>query len=418
MASLLRRLHLPSRRWKPLNFPKANFPRVPADTKIDEEQIRDYVAERYYPTHIGEILRDRYQIVGKLGFGVTSTVWLARDMEARRHVALKVYIRAQSLGSHVDHEVAMYTRIANCNTDHPGRHAIRDLLDSFDITGPDGSHRCLVHTPLWDNMYEFLNQGETGRLTPMILAFTLRQIFLALDFLHTECQMIHTDIKADNIMFGISDYELLTNFEQDELKNPSPRKVVDEKRTIYTSCRIPIELSQIGLPVLCDLGSVVTADVEHTEDIQPDYYRSPEVILEVPWSFPVDIWNVGCMVWTIFEDGNLFSGKDPELGAYRSRAHLAEMIALLGEPPKSLLDKGQATDRFFTETGEFRNEVPIPERKSLEDLETTLLEGEQADRAKFLALMRKMLQWDPSKRATAGELLEDEWIVENLQSPE
>lgn len=41
----------------------------------------DYVASRYYPARIGEIFKDRYQIVRKLGFGASSTVWLARDMK-------------------------------------------------------------------------------------------------------------------------------------------------------------------------------------------------------------------------------------------------------------------------------------------------------------------------------------------------
>lgn len=36
--------------------------------------------------------------------------------------------------------------------------------------------------------------------------------------------------------------------------------------------------------------------LEHREDIQPDVYRSPEVILDIPWTYSVDIWNVGCMV--------------------------------------------------------------------------------------------------------------------------
>lgn len=51
-----------------------------------------------------------------------------------------------------------------------------------------------------------------------------------------------------------------------------------------------------GAPVLCDFGSAVPGDVEHSEDIQPNIYRAPEVILGAPWSYSADIWNVGCMV--------------------------------------------------------------------------------------------------------------------------
>lgn len=77
----LSRLSQFGRRWKPLNFSNPNFIRIPTSQKIEEETIPDYIASRYYPTQIGEIIRDRYQVVGKLGFGASSTVWLARDMQ-------------------------------------------------------------------------------------------------------------------------------------------------------------------------------------------------------------------------------------------------------------------------------------------------------------------------------------------------
>lgn len=102
------------------------------------------------------------------------------------------------------------------------------------------------------------------------------------------------DIKADNIMFGTLDDSIFTDLEERELQTPSPRKELDG-RTIYMSqdLKFPKNLSA---PVLCDFGSAVLGDMDHDEDIQPNSYRSPEVILEVPWGYSVDIWNVGCMV--------------------------------------------------------------------------------------------------------------------------
>lgn len=81
LRSLLHSLPRLGRRWTPLNFTNTNFVQLSAIEAIEEETIPGYVAGRYYPTRIGEILKDRYQIVGKLGFGASSTVWLARDME-------------------------------------------------------------------------------------------------------------------------------------------------------------------------------------------------------------------------------------------------------------------------------------------------------------------------------------------------
>jgi hypothetical protein len=70
-----------SRAWKPLVFPNEGFVPIPTDTKVEEETLPDYVASRYYPVRIGEVFRSRYQVVGKLGFGATATVWLARDLK-------------------------------------------------------------------------------------------------------------------------------------------------------------------------------------------------------------------------------------------------------------------------------------------------------------------------------------------------
>lgn len=79
MFRLLRRL---SRNWKPLDFSNPNFVRINPAQKVEEETNPGYVASRYYPVRLGETFQDRYQVVGKLGYGVTSTVWLARDLRS------------------------------------------------------------------------------------------------------------------------------------------------------------------------------------------------------------------------------------------------------------------------------------------------------------------------------------------------
>ncbi|KAI9147615.1 serine threonine protein kinase, CMGC group [Paramyrothecium foliicola] len=383
--------------------------RVPLGKKIEEELFPDYVASRYYPARIGEVLGQRYQIVGKLGYGASSTVWLARDFEGHRHVALKLFTNSKSMGKQVDLELSMYKHISASSTNHPGRSAVRQLLDSFDVTGPDGSHRCLVHPPLWESVLTFLYRNPVRRLPAPVLAFVLRRLFLALDFLHTKCQVVHTDIKADNIMLGIDDDSVFQAFEEQELQNPSPRKVIDW-REIYQSRELQMPKNW-GAPVLCDFGSAVPGNRPRSEDVQPDIYRAPEVILEAPWSYEIDIWNAGCMIWDLFEGGHLFTGNDPESQTYRSRAHLAEIVALLGSPPQALLQSGKSSHKFFTDKGNYCAAIALPDRTSLEDKESNL---EGKDRDKFLAMMRKMLQWEPSKRASAKSLAEDEWIMQHM----
>ncbi|EAW21468.1 uncharacterized protein NFIA_066320 [Aspergillus fischeri NRRL 181] len=209
-----------------------------------------------------------------------------------------------------------------------------------------------------------------------------------------------SDIKADNIMFSIADDPVSATLKSGSF---DPLAALPEEGTrwkIYVSLelRMPREW---GAPVLCDFGSAVSGGIDHSEDIQPNIYRSPEVILEVPWTYSIDIWNI----WDIFEGESLFTGHDPELQTYRSRAHLAEMISLLGHRPLSLLAQGKSSHKFFSVKGDFCAGIALQERIMLEERETTL-EG-------FLRFMRKMLQWEPGKRSSAKELEEDEWIRKN-----
>lgn len=218
LGSMLRLLPRLRRSWKPLDFSSSNFIRINTAQKIEEETIPDYIAPRYYPVRLGEVFQDRYQIVGKLGYGTTSTVWLARDLRSvgsarerpveddicfiftnmehassgRRHVTLKLFINSKAMGDQLDNEVNMYKRIEAGPKHHVGRSAVRSLLDTFEIDGPDGQHRCLVHPPLWESVLHFLHRNPVRRLPAPVLAFILQRTFHALDYLHTECQIIHT----------------------------------------------------------------------------------------------------------------------------------------------------------------------------------------------------------------------------------
>ena len=47
---------------------------------VDEETLPHYDPEQFYPVHIGDLFKDRYQVAGKLGYGAYSTSWLCRDL--------------------------------------------------------------------------------------------------------------------------------------------------------------------------------------------------------------------------------------------------------------------------------------------------------------------------------------------------
>ncbi|KAK8156697.1 hypothetical protein BKA80DRAFT_208808, partial [Phyllosticta citrichinensis] len=105
------------------------------------ENLEGYCSGGYYPTCLGEIFHGRYRVIHKLGYGSYSTVWLARDLEGHRNVALKIIVASESQAS----TEAQILRALNAgDKNHPGYSFICRLLDEFWIDGPNGSHRCLV----------------------------------------------------------------------------------------------------------------------------------------------------------------------------------------------------------------------------------------------------------------------------------
>lgn len=60
----------------------------------------------------------------------------------------------------------------------------------------------------------------------------------------------------------------------------------------------------------------------------------------------------------MFEDHYLFDADDPETKKYHYKYHLAEMVALLGPPPKEFLEKAKNADVCFDEEG--RSITPPP----------------------------------------------------------
>lgn len=95
-------------------------------------------------------------------------------------------------------------------------------------------------------------------------------------------------------MIAFENTAILANFEEEEKSSPSPRKIVGD-RVIYASRKLK-ETKQNGRPTLCDFGQARRGSNTYCGDIQPYIYRTPEVLLQMPWNEKVDIWNVGVLV--------------------------------------------------------------------------------------------------------------------------
>ncbi|KAI9037135.1 putative MFS transporter [Aspergillus affinis] len=184
---------------------------------------------------------------------------------------------------------------------------------------------------------------------------TLRRLLMAPDFLHTDANIVHTDIKTDNLILNIEDSRMLDDFASAELDDPSPRKKVDSFPTIYKSRRFRplVKEKGYGLPTLCDFGEARIGNVhEFGPFVQPQIYRAPEIIIEMPWGSAIDIWNVGCLyIWDLFEGEHLFADIFDTKGGHDPFKHLALMVALIGDPPSEFVKCSETTEQCFDSRG-------------------------------------------------------------------
>jgi len=203
-----------------------------AENTADEEDSEDYCKGGYHPVQVGEEYKDgKYTVVRKLGWGHFSTVWLSRDNNTGKHVALKVVRSAAHYTETALDEIKLLKKVVDANKDHPGRKHVVSLLDSFNHKGPNGVHVCMVFEVLGENLLGLIKRwNHRGIPMPLVKQIT-KQVLLGLDYLHRECGIIHTDLKPENVLIEIGDVEqIVKTYVKDDPKKDSERSNPNGRR--------------------------------------------------------------------------------------------------------------------------------------------------------------------------------------------
>ncbi|EFE37503.1 hypothetical protein TRV_07844 [Trichophyton verrucosum HKI 0517] len=97
-----------------------------------------------------------------------------------------------------------------------------------------------------------------------------------------------------------------------------------------------------GLALL-NKARLIHCDLKPENILLKKFYRSPEVLLGLPYSSAIDMWSLGCIVVELFLGLPLFPGSSE----YNQIARITEMLGL---PPVWMLENGKQAGEFFEKT--------------------------------------------------------------------
>ncbi|CAG8568050.1 8264_t:CDS:2, partial [Acaulospora morrowiae] len=258
-----------------------------------DNEDNDYIL--YVNDILGSEEGQKYLILDILGQGTFGQVVKCQNLKTKEMVAVKVVKNKPAYFNQSMMEVTILELLNNTWDKHDQHHILR-LLDTF----IHRRHLCLVFELLSVNLYELIKQNQfRGLSTNLVRVFTA-QLLDALTVLN-EARIIHCDLKPENV--------LLKNLESPTIKVIDFGSACHERQTVYTY-------------------------------IQSRFYRSPEVLLGLPYSSSIDMWSLGCIAAELFLGLPLFPGSSE----YNQVSRIVEM---LGVPPPYMIEVGKTEHEYF-----------------------------------------------------------------------
>lgn len=366
----------------PLTHPsQPRFPGSPDNVNSDLIVYQDAV--------IGSPGGASYRVVGMLGRGqFGQVVKVVEHSGAHPNVfrALKISKSELRYRQQAQREVQLMTQIQQQTTEEE-RDCIVQLVDWFVFH----EHVCILIELLSFDLYEVIKRRDFVGMPIQLVQCVARKMLTALNGLQ-RIGIIHCDLKPENILLG----------EAFSVK-------------------------------MIDFGSSIFSNQTSQFYIQSRYYRAPEILLGTNYSYGIDMWSLGCVLFELFAALPLFPGQN--------EYQMMELItSMLGKIPDKILKNSSKKDTFFLKNGKLKSEeqyfidngfssVPQTEfnyryfiKPNLKNVileygtnaEKKIKAEERDKRLVFYDFLNKILKYDPEERLTPSEALKHSFIISDF----
>ncbi|XP_076349715.1 dual specificity tyrosine-phosphorylation-regulated kinase 4-like [Tachypleus tridentatus] len=299
----------------------------------------------------------RYEILEVIGKGSFGQVIRALDHKTNQQVAVKIIRNKKRFHQQALVEVNILDLL--CKKDSDGYHNVIRTIDHFHFR----NHLCIVFELMGLNLYELIKKNNYQGLSLGLIRRFTYSLIQCLRLLYRE-NIIHCDLKPENILL--------------KQRGSSSIKVIDFGSSCFVHQRV------------------------YTY-IQSRFYRSPEVILGVPYGPAIDMWSLGCILAELYTGYPLFPGEN-------EADQLASIMEIIGLPPAEILEIASRRRLFFDSKGNPRN-VTNSKGKKRKPGSKALPSVLGCYDEMFVDFLSRCLNWNPELRINPDEALGHKWLV-------
>lgn len=342
----------------------------------------------------GLFIRNHFVVLDTLGRGTFSKVFEAVDVMDQTKCAIKVIRNTHRYIEAAKTEQKVLQHITNADD---GTSACIHLKDYFAWN----NHPCFVFKLYGPSIYTIMSRNRFKAFPDCIVRSLTYQICNAIQFLH-HLNIIFTDLKPENMVFVDGRTHHVKVHGRTQLLPLDTRiKIVDFGSAVYEPRYEP------NNPKTWKFKD------GYNYLIQTRHYRAPEVVLEMPWKRPVDVWSVGCVVLEFLYGSMVFNTHCPI-------DHLSQMSKMIGALPRDLIrasSDGKYKQLFHHPDGSLRLEEARRSRAQAKRLDN-YFNLHKMEHRHLYDLVARCLKWRAGERLSGHLLLQHEYFkfIKNILS--